>query len=200
MASTARLERASSEVGFRRSSVELRNGALGKSRTPDPPGRSRPLCPLSYEGNWRCRPVSSRLMTVLQTVAFPFRHCTIIGREARFRTQYLRVQSATLYRLSYFPMMVRVRCSDHRPPRSKRGALPHELHPVMSAGAHGRTRTRIFNSDYGSPVRSRRRLRARGRAGGPRSRVTILRGSYPVRLDDGPVMAPRPGLEPGLTG
>jgi hypothetical protein len=48
-----------------------------------------------------------------------------------------------------------------RPPRPKRGALPTELHPVES-GAHGRTRTSICNSDYGSPVRSRRRLRARG--------------------------------------
>jgi hypothetical protein len=47
-----------------------------------------------------------------------------------------------------------------RPPRPKRGALPTELHPVES-GAHGRTRTSICNSDYGSPVRSRRRLRAR---------------------------------------
>jgi hypothetical protein len=48
-----------------------------------PPGRfERPTCrveagrsfPLSY-GGWRRRPVSSRLIAVLQTAAFPFRHC-----------------------------------------------------------------------------------------------------------------------------
>ena len=37
-----------------------------------------------------------------------------------------------------------------------------------AGGAHGRIRTPIFNSDYVSPVRSRRRLRARiGAASGP---------------------------------
>ena len=30
----------------------------------------------SLNAGWRCRPVSSRLMAVLQTAAFPFRHCT----------------------------------------------------------------------------------------------------------------------------
>lgn len=28
--------------------------------------------------HWRCRPVSRRLMTVLQTAAFLFRHCTVL--------------------------------------------------------------------------------------------------------------------------
>jgi hypothetical protein len=67
--------------------------------------------------------VPTRLMAVLQTAAFPFRHCTVLvetavngllgiedGRERPFvvvgsrggsRTPGLRVQSATLYRLSY---------------------------------------------------------------------------------------------------
>ena len=112
----------------------------------------------------------------------PRRH---IGRKARFRTRYRRVQSATLYQLNCFPELVREAGFD--PAISCfQGRRITKLSHSLFGGAHGRTRTSIFNSDYGSPVRSRRRLRARGRAGGPRSRVPILRGSYPVQLGDGP--------------
>ena len=56
-------------------------------------------------------------------------------------------------------------------------------------GAHGVSRTRIFTSDYGSPVRSRRRVRAHGTTSGSRSRVSALRGPRPGPLDDGGVVA-----------
>lgn len=51
------------------------------------------------------------------------------------------------------------------------------FHPVI--GARGRIRTPIFNSNYGSPVRSRRRLRAHGAASGFRSRFAWLRTMSP---------------------
>ncbi len=91
--------------------------------------------------------------------------------------------------------MVRVRRSAHRPPRSKRGALLHELHPVlyssahvMRDGGHGRSRTCILSSVYGSPVRSRRRLRAHDArlapvAGfEPAAAWLTARSTHPVRL------------------
>ena len=109
-------------------------------------GRS---CPLSYEGTGD----DGRNLTCVGRVAAasldirPRRHN---GREARFRTKDLRIQSATLYRLSYFPRLVRTAgfdpattglpergstwlsyvllvslpCSDHGPPGPKPGALP----------------------------------------------------------------------------
>ena len=69
-------------------------------------------------------------------------------------------------------------------------------------GAHGRIRTRIFNSDYGSPVRSRRRLRARvGAATGISTPVFFLEREVSWCARRPPrELAPRPGLEPGLTG
>src|SRR5262245_60412546 len=47
--------------------------------------------------------------------------------------------------------------------RPRQVLFRHELHPD---GAHGVTRTRIFTSVYGSPVRSRRRVRAHGTTSG----------------------------------
>src|SRR5215208_6402033 len=69
------------------------------------------------------------------------------------------------------------------------------LHHGRSAGAHGVTRTRIFTSVYGSPVRSRRRVRAHGTTSGVRSRVSALRELHPGPLDDGGVVAAAARLE-----
>src|SRR5258708_3660616 len=167
---------------------------------------------------WRCRPVSSRLVRILQIRAFPFRHCTEFGSPSQNRTEVGRFRAgrfATKLRggscFAFGPQLVSLRCSAHRPRASKARTLLHELQAVLRSaalpwerrviarrtrrrghrrkratqlrrsglpfrrvtdspyselavkddGAHGRIRTRIFNSDYGSPVRSRRRLRAR---------------------------------------
>ena len=38
---------------------------------------------VSVRSCWRCRPVSSRLVRILQIRAFPFRHCTEFGNPLR---------------------------------------------------------------------------------------------------------------------
>ena len=71
-----------------------------------------------------------------------------------------RVRCATLSRFNCFPKVVREAGFD--PAVSCfQGRWITKLSHSLFGGAHGRTRTRIFNSDYGSPVRSRRRLCAR---------------------------------------
>ena len=80
------------------------------------------------------------------------------------------VRCATLSRFNCFPKVVREAGFD--PAVSCfQGRRITKLSHSLFGGAHGRTRTRIFNSDYGSPVRSRRRLRARWQ----RRRATIPR-------------------------
>src|SRR5580698_1737533 len=88
---------------------------------PKPEARRRHL--------WRRRPGSSRLMTVLQTAAFPFRHRAEVAPLDGIEPPYLRSERSAL------PLSERGRWSGWqvtilRPPRSKRGALPTELHPV----------------------------------------------------------------------
>ena len=128
-------------------------GDRRRIQTLDLPTRIRALYPLSYatalsagfepacirlEGGglsiratraWRCRPVSSRLMTVLQTAAFPFRHCTGLAPLDGIEPPYLRSERSAL------PLSERGHWSGWqvtilRPPRPKRGALPAELHPA----------------------------------------------------------------------
>jgi hypothetical protein len=74
-------------------------GALGTIRTPDPPGRSRPLCPLSYEG------------LEVQAGVEPA-HSGFADR---------RVPVSPLH-----PMMAAPQGFEPRLPRSERGVLPIE--------------------------------------------------------------------------
>jgi hypothetical protein len=82
--------------------------------------------------------VSSRLMSVLQTAAFPFRHC--IAPPDGIEPPSAGLEPAVLP-LNERGVLVRVRGSAPRPPRSKRGTLLHELHPGMcleKLARHGR--------------------------------------------------------------
>ena len=88
------------------------NGALGWTRTSIGPFRRRLTVRLVHErACWKPRPVLPRLMAVLQTAAFLFRH----GAKLSARTDdwpsrqelepaYLRVRSALLIQLSYGKM------------------------------------------------------------------------------------------------
>src|SRR5215813_1980606 len=77
------------------------------------------------------------------------------------------------------------RASIPRSPASKAGGLPNFPTPCLVE------RTAGLEPAFSTPITVHRFVAGvgyvrDGRAGGPRSRVTILRGSYPVQLDDGP--------------
>ena len=85
-------------------------------------------CPLSYESEWSCgRELNPRS-----------RFCRPADVRSRHRNELAPVQGfeprSPGSEPGILPLnetgMVRVRCSAHRPPRSKRGTLLHELHPV----------------------------------------------------------------------
>ena len=48
---------------------------------------------VSFRSYWRCRPVSSRLVRILQIRAFPFRHCTEFGSPSQNRTEVGRFRA-----------------------------------------------------------------------------------------------------------
>jgi hypothetical protein len=106
-----------------------------------------------------------------------------IGTGGTGRSYGLSVQSRVHRQLCYSRILVRVRSFEIRPPASKAGALPHELYPD---GARRRIRTPIFNSSYGSPVRSRRRLcahlKGHPRLRGRWSRLRVSNPSLPLRV------------------
>src|SRR5215831_9592266 len=77
------------------------------------------------------------------------------------------------------------RASIPRSPASKAGGLPNFPTPCLVE------RTAGLEPAFSTPITVHRFVAGvgyvrDGRAGGPRSRITILRGSYPVQLDDGP--------------
>ena len=91
---------------------------------------------------WRCRPVSSRLVRILQIRAFPFRHCTEFGSPSQNRTEVGRVRAgrfATKLRggscFAFGWQLVSLRCSAHRPRASKARTLLHELQAVLRSAA-----------------------------------------------------------------
>jgi hypothetical protein len=91
---------------------------------------------------WRCRPVSSRLVRILQIRAFPFRHCTEFGSPSQNRTEVGRFRAgrfATKLRggscFAFGWQLVSLRCSAHRPRASKARTLLHELQAVLRSAA-----------------------------------------------------------------
>jgi hypothetical protein len=122
--------------------------------------------------------VSSRLMTVLQTAAFPFCHCTDLGSCTRFQREPSLFQRATLCQLSQAASWSGWLVTIQRPPRPKRGALPTELHPVVVAFPTGIEPACL-------PVRSRALVQlSYGKIGatyGTRTHVAALRTRMPGR-------------------
>jgi hypothetical protein len=62
--------------------------------------------------------VSSRLMTILQTVAFPFRHCTVVGTLDGIEPPSARSERAVLAR-TIGNKLVDCRVIETRPPVCK---------------------------------------------------------------------------------
>ena len=97
---------------------------------------------IAFRSCWRCRPVSSRLVRILQIRAFPFRHCTEFGSPSQNRTEVGRVRAgrfATKLRggscFAFGWQLVSLRCSAHRSRASKARTLLHELQAVFRSAA-----------------------------------------------------------------
>jgi hypothetical protein len=104
--------------------------------------RSARSISVSFRSCWRCRPVSSRLVRILQIRAFPFRHCTEFGSPSQNRTEVGRFRAgrfATKLRggscFAFGWQLVSLRCSAHRPRASKARTLLHELQAVLRSAA-----------------------------------------------------------------
>jgi hypothetical protein len=68
-------------------------------------------------------------VAVLQTAAFPLRHCIELAREAGVEPAAFRVRAGRTADCAT-PVWSGWLVTIQRPPRPKRGALPTELHPV----------------------------------------------------------------------
>jgi hypothetical protein len=178
--------------------VELRGrGALGKIRTPDPPGRSRPLLSAELRGRMEARGGIKSPYPVLQTGPSSLWHRAICSLRALLRrrgaTKRHRIPAPEPAEPHGIQSGLVAPCwltgqrpaagldvggrkdviAKRIPPRvleRRSGAIRCAIAPY-EIGAHGEIRTPIFTSGYGSPVRSRRRVRARiDECGGSRPR------------------------------